>query len=122
MVWLADNTLLFHPFHNRGSTVVADLQAALDVARRCLLVALDDLHGLLVEVGGVAGLAHAGAIEDRIAVLVLVVGLGDFLKILRRTLRLEVADHLLDFVVRHEGAVDTADASAAGHVEHVALA
>ena len=41
---------------------------------------------------------------------------------MRAALHLEVGHHLLDLVVRDEWSVDTADAAAAGHVEHVALA
>ncbi len=47
---------------------------------------------------------------------------GDGFEILRRALRLEVAHHLLDFLVGAERAVHAADAAAARHVEHVALA
>ena len=70
VIGLADDAFLLHPLHDRGGAVVADLQPALDVAGRGLLVAGDDLHRLLVEVGGVAGRAHAGGVEHRIAVLV----------------------------------------------------
>src|SRR5438094_932640 len=88
VIGLADYTLLLHALHQGGGAVVADREPPLDVTGRGLAVAQHDLHGLLIEVGGVAGLAHAGGIEDRIAVLVLVVGRGDRFEILRRALRL----------------------------------
>ena len=47
---------------------------------------------------------------------------GHRFEILRRPLRLEMAHDLLDLFVGHEGAMHAADAAAAGHVEHVALA
>src|SRR6185503_9468254 len=62
MVGLADDALVLHPLHQRGGAVVADLQPALDVAGRGLLVARHDLHGLCVEVAALR-LAHAGCVE-----------------------------------------------------------
>src|SRR6476659_2007369 len=121
VVGLADHPFLFHALHERSRPVVADLQAALNVAGRGLAIAQDDLHGLLVEITALR-LAHAGGIEDRIAVLVLLLGRGDGFEILWRALRLEVPDDLFDLLVGAKRAVNTADASAAGHVEHVALA
>ena len=47
MVGLTDDTLQFHPLHQRRGTVVTDLQTALDVAGRRLAIAFDDGHGLL---------------------------------------------------------------------------
>src|SRR5262249_23319338 len=120
-VGLAHDAFLLHALHERSRPVVADLQPALDVAGRSFAVAHDHLHRLLVEVAALA-LAHAAGIEDRIAVLVLVVRRGDGLEVLRRALRFEMADDLLDLLVRAKRSVHAADASAAGHVEHVALA
>ena len=48
--------------------------------------------------------------------------LRDCFEVLRRALRLEMAHDLLDLFVGDERAVDAADAAAARHVEHVALA
>src|SRR6476661_1180172 len=121
VVGLADHPFLFHALHEGSRPVVADLQAALNVAGRGLAIAQDDLHGLLVEITALR-LAHAGAVEDRVAVLVLLLGRGDSFEILRRALRLEVPDDLFDLLVGAKRAVNTADASAARHVEHVALA
>src|SRR5262249_51592243 len=119
VVGLADDAFLLHALHERSRPVVADLQPALDVAGGGFAVAHDDLHRLLVEVAAL-GLAHAGGVEDRFAVLV--VRRGDGLEVLRRALRFEMADDLLDLLVRAKRSVHAADASAAGHVEHVALA
>src|SRR5499433_1152697 len=121
VVGLAHDAFLLHALHERGRPVVADLQPALDVAGRGFTVAHDDLHRLLVEVAAL-GLAHAGSVEDRIAVLVLVVRRGDGLEVLRRALRFEMAHDLLDLLVRAKRSMYAADASATGHVEHVALA
>src|SRR5436189_87603 len=57
-----------------------------------------------------------------VAVLLELVTRRDGFEILRRALRLEVAHDLLDLVVGHEWAVHAADAAAARHVQHVALA
>src|SRR5271167_3930378 len=64
MVGLADDAFLFHALHERGGAVVADLKAALDVARRSLAVARHHLHGLRIEVGAVLA-AHGGGVEYR---------------------------------------------------------
>src|SRR5258708_7845618 len=53
----ADDTLVLHPLHQRGGAVVADLQAALDVAGRGLAVAGDHGHGAVVEIVALAALA-----------------------------------------------------------------
>ncbi len=71
MVGLADDAFLFHPLHQRGSAIIADLQPALDVARGGLAVAFDDRDRLPVEVVAVAA-AHVGGVEHR-AVLVFLV-------------------------------------------------
>ena len=54
MVGLADDAFAFHALHQRGGAVVADLQAALDVAGGGLAVAGDDGDGVVVEVGAAA--------------------------------------------------------------------
>src|SRR5262245_12507573 len=84
MIGLADDPFLLHPLHDRGGAIVADLQPPLDVAGRSLTVAQYDLHSLLVEVGRVAGRAHACCVEYRVAVLVFAVAGRDVLEILRR--------------------------------------
>ena len=48
--------------------------------------------------------------------------LGDRVEIVGHALLLQVADHILDFLVGDEGAMQAQDTAAAGHVEHVALA
>src|SRR3954469_22260320 len=121
VVGLADYPLLFHALHERGRPVVADLQSALNVAGRGLAIAQDDLHSLLVEVAALR-LTHAGAVEDGVAVLVLLLGRGDGFEVLRRALRLEMPDDLFGPPRGSKRGLPTADASAARHVEHVALA
>src|SRR3977135_3087322 len=113
VVGLTDHPFLFHPLHQGGRPVVADLQPALNVAGRGLAVAQDHLHRLLVEVAPLR-LAHPGGIEDGIAVLVLLLGGGDGFEVLWRALRLEMADDLLDLLVGAKRSVNAADASAAG--------
>src|SRR5512139_1723575 len=112
VVGLADHPLLFHAFHQGGRPVVADLQPALNVAGRGFAVAQHDLYRLLVEVPALR-LAHAGGIEDGIAVLVLLFGGGDGFEVLRRALRFEMADDLLNLLVGAKRAVHAADAAAA---------
>src|SRR6201996_7264980 len=60
LVGRPDDALALHLLHQRGGAVVADLQAALDVAGRRLAVAGDHGHGLVVEL--VAPAAFAAAI------------------------------------------------------------
>src|SRR6516165_7501260 len=73
VIGLPDDPLFLHSFHERGSAVIPDLQAALDVAGRSLAIAHDDGHGLLIEVGALA-LTHSGRIENGLTVLILVLG------------------------------------------------
>src|SRR5579862_4273911 len=51
----ADDAVGFHPLDEAGGAVVADLQVALDKARRGLAFAADEGDGLMIE--GVAGAA-----------------------------------------------------------------
>src|SRR5690606_39446835 len=119
MVGGADDPLLLHPLDQRGGAVVADAETALDIGRRGLAIAQDDRYRLIVRIGGILQVAGPGRSA---AVLVLVVVLRDRLQILRRALRLEMGDDRLDLTIGNEGAMDTLDASAAGHIEHVAHA
>src|SRR5689334_4976604 len=64
VVGLADDAFEFRPLRQRGGTVVADLQAALDVAGRGLAVAFDDRNRLREQVAAAVG-AQAGGIEHR---------------------------------------------------------
>src|SRR6202521_2135509 len=122
MIRRGHDAFLFHALHDRGGAIVADLQPALDVARRRLAVAQHDLHRLLVEVGGFTGGTHRGGVEHR-AVLALRAEIRrDGLEILRRSLGLQVAHYLLDLLVGHEGAMHAADAATTRHVQHVRLA
>ena len=121
MIRLADDALLLHSFHQRGGTVVADLQTPLNIAGRSLAVARHDRHRLLIKIAAFAA-AHRGSVEDRIAVFVLRIFGGHRFEIFRHALRLQMAHHSFDFFVRHEGPVHAADAAAADHVEHIALA
>jgi len=81
---------------------------------------LYDRNGLREQVA-TAVAAHAGGIEHR-AVSSVGSSAVTASRVFRLALALEVAHHLLDLFVRHERAVHAADASAAGHIEHVALA
>src|SRR5580704_7629222 len=121
MIRLANDTLLLHPLHQRRSPVIADLQPALDIAGRSLAVAGHDLHRLLIEIAAL-GAAHRGSVEDRIAELVLGVFGGNRFEIFRHPLRLQMTHDALDLLVGNERSMHAADAAAADHVEHVALA
>src|SRR6516165_5991607 len=101
MVGLADHALVLHPLHERSGPIIADLQPPLDVAGRGLAVAQHDLHGLLIKVGRVAD-PHAGRVEHRAVLVLLVAAGGDGFEILRGALRLEVTDDLLDLLVGDE--------------------
>src|SRR6185312_16924329 len=61
------DTLFFHPLNDRGGAVVADREAPLDVARRCLAVAQHDLHGLAIKIGAIVIRAEVALVEDRAA-------------------------------------------------------
>src|SRR5690242_18580789 len=82
VVGLADDPFLLHPLHQRGGAVVADLQAALNVAGRGLAVAGNDLHRLGVEIAALR-LAHAGRVEHGAVLALLAVVDRDGLEILR---------------------------------------
>src|SRR5262249_60212823 len=73
VVGLADDAFLLHALHQRGRAVVADLQPALDIARRGFPVADDDLHRLLVE-GATVRLAHPGRVKEWVAGFILLLG------------------------------------------------
>src|ERR1700720_3408662 len=119
VIGLSDDAFEFHPLHQRRGAVIADLEPALDVAGGGLAIALDDRHGLREQVAA-AFAAHAGCIEYR-AVLIGRLLRGDRFKVFGLALGLEMAHHLLDLLVGDERPVHAADASAAGHIEHVAL-
>src|SRR5262245_49084695 len=78
----AHNAFQFHAFHQRSGAVVADLQAALDVGGRGLLVAFDDRDRLLEQIAAFA--AHAGAVEHGAAVFLGRLFRGDRFEIFRR--------------------------------------
>src|SRR5882757_7687189 len=66
VIGLADDAFEFHPLHQRGCAVIADLQPALNVGSRGLAVAFDDRNRLREQVAGAAiAAAHAGGIEYR---------------------------------------------------------
>src|SRR3990170_8285996 len=117
----ADAALLLHSLHDGGGAVVSDLQPALDVARGGLAVTQHDLDSLLVKLGGFAALAHAGGVEQRAVLFFLLIG-GDRVEVVRGALGLEMAHDILDLLVGDERPMHAADAAAAGHVQHVALA
>src|SRR6516164_1280766 len=100
VVGLADDALVLHPLDQRGGAVVADLQAALDVAGRGLAVAGDDGHGAVVEV---VALAVPAAEAQLAALAVLVAAGGDLLEVLRLALVAQEPGHRLDLAVGDEG-------------------
>src|SRR5690606_28469247 len=116
MVGRADNTLFLHQFDEARRAVIADLQAALDVACRGTLVAGDNGDGLVIEV-----IARAGTIKREGVFALFFLG-GDGFEIFRHTLLFQKGHDFFDFLVGNEGAVHAADAATASHVEHVALA
>src|SRR6516225_5422746 len=120
MVGLPDDAFLFHALHDGRRAIVADLEPALDVGSRGLAVALYDCNGLLKEVAAF-GETHAGRVEHRISILVLLAACRYFFEVFRRALRLQMAYHFFHFVIRYERSVHAIDSAAAGHVEHVAL-
>src|SRR5690606_1720409 len=113
-----DDAFLLHALDQRGGLVIADGEAALDVGGRGLPVGKNDVDGLVVELVARAATAIFEC-GGRIELLLI---LGDRIKIVRSALRLEVAYHGFDLAVRNERAVETPDAAAACHVEHVAIA
>ena len=63
----ADDAFGLHALHDRGGAVVADLEAALDIGGRGLLVAQDDGDGLLVGVVTFRRSQMATSIAGRVA-------------------------------------------------------
>src|SRR5262249_32754301 len=59
MIRLADHALRFHAFHQRGGTVVANLQPPLNIAGRSLAVARHNRHRLLIKIAALAR-SHRG--------------------------------------------------------------
>src|SRR5580693_312658 len=119
VIGLSDNAFEFHPLHQRRSAIISDLEPALNIAGGRLAVAFDDRDCLREQVAATIA-THAGGIEHR---AVFVGGLlrGDRFEVFRGALRFEMSHHLLDLFVGNERSVDAADASAARHIEHVAL-
>src|SRR5689334_3772769 len=120
MVGRADETLLLHALDQRRRAVVADRKTALDIGRRRLAVAQDNRNSLVIEI---VRLLAADKARRRLAAKLarLTVIFGDRFEIIGMTLRLQMADNLLDLLVADERSVNALDASAAGHIEHVAL-
>src|SRR5690606_14540095 len=110
-----DDALGFHAFDEARRPVVADLQVALDEARRGLALAADERDGLVVE--RIALAALAGTPAEEAAPLRL---LRDLVEIGGLTMRLEERDNRLDLLVADERRVHAGDAASAGHEEHVA--
>src|SRR5262249_53959347 len=112
------HALLLHALDDAGGAVVADLQVALDEARRGLALAADQGHRLVVElVAGARALALLEGAGRRVLVLGHVLDIDGLAAAL-----LEEAPHLLPLLSADEGAVHAGDAAAARHVEHVAAA
>ena len=99
----ADDALLLHLLDNRGGAIVADRQTALDVAGRGLAVAQNDGNGAVVEV-----VRFVVAVDEAVGAGLAALGVGvngNGGEILRRALRLQVRDDLLDFLVRDKRTV-----------------
>src|SRR5262245_39133576 len=101
-VGCGNDPFLLHPLDQARSLVVADLEPALDIARRHLLVAQNDLDRLIVELVARAALEAAFASTLAASSIVLRL-LGDALDIFGRALGLEVANDLLDLILGDEG-------------------
>src|ERR1700721_777423 len=119
MIGLPDDALKFHSLHQRRGAIISDLQPALNVTGGSLAVAFDDRYRLREQIAAAVA-AHGGAVEYR-TVFVGRLLRGDRFEVFRLALRLEMAHHFFDLFVRDEGSVHAADASATGHIEHVAL-
>src|SRR6516162_1888300 len=117
MVGRADNTLRFHPLDNSGGAIVADLQMALHEA--CRRLALTAYHRNGLSIKRVAGtiLVFASLRIERAAII-----LGDFLDVIGFSTRLKERYNPLNFLIRDKRAVNTRDATATCHVQHVAAA
>src|SRR5690606_32830210 len=111
-----DDPFLLHAFDDGSGSIIADLQAALDIAGRGLAVAQHDLHGLLIAIAALA-FAEGALVEDRAADVIAFLGLGcDRFEIFRRSLFLQMIDHALDLAVGNERTVDARDTPAARHI------
>src|SRR5690606_32503071 len=78
-----DDAFLLHTLDDGGGAVIADLQAALDIAGRSLAVAKHDLHGLLIEVAALP-FAERALVEHGTAAVLAFFGLrGHGFEILR---------------------------------------
>src|SRR6185503_6248261 len=97
-----------------------DLKPTLNIAGGGFAVPLDDGDSLRKQVAAAVA-AHSGGIEYRAVFVARLLG-SDRLEIFRSALRLQMAHHLFDLFVGDKGSMHAADASAACHVEHVALA
>src|SRR5262249_42951996 len=111
------HALHFHALDDLGGAIVADAEMALDEAGRCLALASDDCDALVVELV-VLRLLLAAARAAHVAGLAIV---DDIVDVGRPRLRPQVLDHTLHLTVAHERAVHPRNATAARHVEHVAL-
>ena len=64
MIGRSDQTFLFHALNQRGCTVIANAETALDVGGGALLVAHHNLDGLFIHIIAIFG-THRGCIENR---------------------------------------------------------
>src|SRR3984893_2493806 len=98
MIGRADHAFLFHPFDERGRFIVADRQAALDVARRAVFVAQNDMDGAVVEIACFLGI-HAARRRPVALLAVPVVVLGNRVEIFGLALGFEMRDDFFDLAV-----------------------
>ena len=119
MVWRPDQPFLLHTFDKARGAIVADAQLPLEPACRGLLIFEHELTGPAEQLRIRAVIAQIDAIERETAFLRLFCDGGDIVGL---ALGAPMIGNGAHFVVGHERAMDTHQALAAMHVEHVALA
>src|SRR3569833_4028342 len=111
-----------HLFDHARGAVVADLEAALDAGDRRAPRFGDELHGLIIKWSALGVTAHF-ACETGAAVADIAFDIQNFVEIIGRAAHFELLDHLVHFLVGHEGAVQAHGHAGAGcEIEHVAVA
>src|SRR3569833_1557358 len=111
-----------HLFDHARGAVVADLEAALDAGDRRTPRFDDELHGLIIKWIALGVTAHF-ACETGAAVADIAFAIFIFVEIIGRAAHIDLLDHLVHFLVGHEGAVQAHGHAGAGcEIEHVAVA
>src|SRR3569623_300045 len=111
-----------HLFDHARGAVVADLEAALDAGDRRTPRFGDELHGLIIKWIALGVTAHF-ACETGAAVADIAFAIQNFVEIIGRAAHFELLDHLVHFLIGHEGTVQAHGHAGAGReIEHVAVA